>query len=329
MRLYCVGGIPDEPSWFRDMDEENREELLKEIKAALCAVDGHLMYDLSKVSEIAIKYEKALNDINIMSMWTVENCNHPFTLGKLEEPIWFKEKSAAEQEAARVFVQEHVGRAGTPQYGLLSESAAKEFSSVYGVEIDATLNFARYIFCKNTGNGSLVSRVCMGPLAQIVEMQDLSQCFTSPTLDTVKATAFFGEVARLNSGIQNIALALETAYGCDTDRWDLGHSNMLAAQSMYVSHYLINLYSPQDNFARAMSILGGTIEGEIREKLVQLVQTPPSDISDAKVKSLRKDILKTATQQFTRILTSAKEHTQEKERRRQLQVTKVWCVYYG
>ena len=323
MRLFCVGGIPEQPIWFQEMDKAQQEDLLKELNAALLPVDGDLMYyDLGKVSEIAIKYGKALNDINIMAMWTVENVNHPFTHGKFEEPSWFTEKNPEEQDAARVFIQEHVGRAGTPHYGMLSEAAAQEFSSKYEVGMDAVLNFARYIFCKNTGNSSLVSLAVHGPLAQMVPMQDLSQCFTSTELDTVKAAAFFGEVVRLDSGVQNIAHALETAYGLDTDEWELTHKNMIEAQKMYVRHYLMTKYTPHDRFRRAMAVLGGTSETEIRERLVRLVETAASDICGQDMKLLRKDILKTATQHFTRVITNAKEYTQEKVKRHQ-QETKV------
>jgi hypothetical protein len=310
------------------MDKAQQEELLNEMNAALVTVDGNLMYDLAMVSSLAAKYGKALNDINIMAMWTVENSNHPYILGKLEEPTWFKEKTPEEQEAARVFIREHVGRPGEIHYGMLRESTAQEFSKTYGVGIDAVLNFARYVFCLNTGNGSLVSRVGNGPLAQMVPMQDLSECFTSPKLDTVKATAFFGEIVRQSSGIQNIAHAMENAYGLNTDDWKSTHENMIEAQRMYVRHYFMNMYTPQDRFARAMSVLGGTIESEIRERLVKLVETPPGDICDSEMKSLRKDMVKTSSQHFTRVLTSAKEYTQEKMKRLQ-QETKVCSFYHG
>jgi len=77
----------------------------------------------------------------------------------------------------------------------------------------------------------------------------------------------------------------KTAYGTTTLLWNLKHRNVLAAQSMFVYQYLMSTYNPQDKFSRAMSLLGGTLDWEVTEKLVHLVQTPPSDITDGKKSS--------------------------------------------
>ena len=142
----------------------------------------------------------------------------------------------------------------------------------------------------------------MSSIAPTFDRQDLSQCFLSEYLDTALATALFHEVRISTSAIENIAHAFEIAYGTTTLLWNLKHRNVLAAQSMYVYQYLMSTYNPQDKFSRAMSLLGGTFDCEVTEKLVHLVQTPPSDITDEKKKALRKDILRTATQKFTRAL---------------------------
>jgi len=304
------------------MEGAGQEELVRRIKDALTLVNGHLMYDLFKISIIAADYGRSVNDINIMAMWTVENSNQPFTLGNLEEPSWIKDLSPPDQEAARLCVQEHVGKAG-PHYGLLSEVVAKELSSKYGVEIDAVLNFARFNFCKNTGNTSLVCGVGMSTCTQVVDMQDLSTCFLCATLDEAKARALFQEVCRSTSALENVANAFESVYGVNTALWDFEHKNFIAAQRMYGIHYLLNTYRAQDGFNRAMAVLGGTLEWEIREKIVELVQTPPGDICDEKKKALRRDMWRTATQQFSRFMENAKQLTKDREDKRR-QVTHGW-----
>jgi len=97
------------------MEGAKKEELVKGIQAALIHFGGHLMYDLYKIAKIAADFGKTLNDINIVAMWTVENSNRPFTLKELDEPSWFKELCPTEQEAARVLLQKHVEKAGSPQ----------------------------------------------------------------------------------------------------------------------------------------------------------------------------------------------------------------------
>jgi hypothetical protein len=303
------------------MDVAQQEELVKRIKDALTLERGHLMYDLFKISIVSAEYGRSVNDINIMAMWTVENANQPFTLGNLEEPVWVKELSLPDQEAARLCVQEHVGKAG-PHYGLLSEVVAKELSSKYGVEIDAVLNFARYNFCKHTGNTSLLCDVGMSTCTQVVDMQDLSTCFVSPALDEAKATALFREVCRSTSALENVANAFESVYGVNTALWDFEHHNVIAATKMFGINYILKTYKPHDNFNRAMAVLGGSLEWEIREKLVELVQTASGDICDEKKKALKRDIWRTATQQFSRFMENAKQLTRDREAKRR-EVTNV------
>jgi len=328
--MYYVAGCPEQPKWFKELDEPRKENMIKEIKGAFTVgSDRSLLFNVTEIGRVAEENQRSLIEMNLLATWLVENSNDILLYNIVQEPSWLNELSADTQESASSFLIEHIGKPGSGTYGLLSQTVALSFKEKYNLDIDKTLHFARYLFTKS---GSSTLACITGTTGSMIShTQDLSGLFVSDTYNPKLAEALFLEVERSHSAVANIAAAFVGAYGDNTALWNLKHANIVGAETLFAKYYMRFMYNPHDGFQKALSILGGIGETEVREKIVELFETKTVNIFRSEQKALRKDLWRTATQQFARILAQAKQVTDERvASRKQVTLfleTRIWEMF--
>ena len=295
-------------------------EILGGIRDSLSNLHGSIVYNLEKVNNIAVKYGQTFNDINELAMWSLQ---HPKNLFPLDaspydnsaEPAWYSSMEAGLKSDASQFLLEHIGKAGTAHYGLLSGKHAKAFSETYGVSVDDVIQCARFLFRKSV-TGSLTGPLAQRIFAPTTNTTDLSLVLKHDKYVKEHADALFEVIKAASSATISLSYAFEDAYGPNTAKWNLQHPNVLAAEKTFQEYYMYTVYNPRDRFEKASMLLGGTLEYELREKIVKLMHTPIHELSDPVKKQYRKDMLRTASQEFARCLDRAKTLCDERNKDR-------------
>jgi hypothetical protein len=316
--MYHVGcSDAAKPSWYRVLDDSTQSEILESIRKSLSVVNGQgVVYNLGLINDVAVKYGKAINDINSVAMWSLQNPELLFGgnfvpyVDVSTAPVWFNELPEAERDTASQFLREHSGQAGSVFYGMLSEAHARSFANTYGVSIDDTLICARYLFACH--NRSLTLPSAQTNLALSGNMPDLRSVFEDEVLDVKKANAICQVVQVATTAHINLAVAMEQAYGSNPDKWNMKNPNIVAAQAQFQRHYIRYMYNPRDQFAHAASLLGGSNNQEVRERIVQLMESPPTQAHSQTHKALKRAMIRTASQEYFRCFEKAKTLCKER-----------------
>ena len=105
---------------------------------------------------------------------------------------------------------------------------------------------------------------------------------------------------------------MEQAYGSNPDKWNMKNPNIVAAQLQFQRHYIRYMYNPRDQFSHAASLLGGSNNNEVRERIVQLMEAPTNHAHSRALKDLKRAMIRTASQEFFRCFDKAKTLSKER-----------------